>query len=78
MDPVHVLSADWEVNIAPLGEESKNIKMGAQLTDEEIIEYTKLFWEFREVLAWSYLDLKGIPLDITEHQIHLLLDARPI
>jgi hypothetical protein len=75
--PVHVPPADWkEVNIAPLEKEPKIIKMGTQLTDEEIVAYTKLFWEFREVLAWSYLDLKGIPPDIIEHRIHLLLDVK--
>jgi hypothetical protein len=78
-DPVHVPPADWkEVNIAPPGEEPKIIKMGSQLTDEETVAYAKLFWEFREVLAWSYLDLKGIPPDITEHRIHLLPDVKPV
>jgi hypothetical protein len=78
-DPVHVPPADWkEVNIAPPSEEPKNIKMGSQLSAEEIVEYSKLFWEFREVLAWSYLDLKGIPPEITEHKILLVPDAKPI
>lgn len=40
--------------------------------NKEIIKYTKLFWEFREVLVWSYLDLKEIPPNITKHRIHLL------
>jgi hypothetical protein len=78
-DPVHVPPADWkEVNIAPPGKEPKNIKMGSQLSAEEIVEYSKLFWEFREVLAWSYLDLKGIPPKITEHKILLVPDAKLI
>jgi hypothetical protein len=56
-DPVHVPLADWkEVNIASPEEEPKIIKMGSQLSTKEIVEYSKLFWEFREVLAWSYLD----------------------
>ena len=77
-DPVHVPLVDWkEVNITPPGEEPKNIKMGSQLSAEEIVVYSKLFWEFRKVLAWSYLDLKGIPLEITEHKI-LVPDAKPI
>jgi hypothetical protein len=76
---LNIPPADWkEVNIAPPGEEPKNIKMGSQLCAEEIVEYSKLFWEFREVLAWSYLDLKGIPLEITEHKILLVPDAKPI
>ena len=49
-DLVHVPPTDWkEINIASPGEEPKNIKMGFQFSAKEIVEYSKLLWEFREV-----------------------------
>ena len=50
--------------------------MGSQLSVEEIVEYSKLLWDFKEILSRSYLDLKGIPLKIMEHKILLVPDAK--
>ncbi len=31
----------------------------------------KLLWEYKDVFAWTYKDLKGIPSKLTQHQIEL-------
>jgi hypothetical protein len=30
-----------------------------------------LFKEFKDVFAWTYKDMKGIPLELTQHKIKL-------
>jgi hypothetical protein len=34
----------------------KNVKIGAQCTDEEKLKFTKLLHELQDVFAWSYED----------------------
>jgi hypothetical protein len=36
--------------------------------DNQLIELLK---EFKDIFAWTYKDLKGIPLDVPQHQIEL-------
>jgi hypothetical protein len=38
----------------------------------------KLLINYHDVFAWSYKDLKGIPKEICEHKIELVVDAQPI
>jgi hypothetical protein len=33
---------------------------------------------FKDIFAWTYKNLKGIPLDITQHQIELNTSIPPI
>ncbi len=35
------------------------------------IQLVKLLKEFKDISAWSYEDLKGLPLEIAQHQIEL-------
>ena len=70
---------DWkEINLALEDEEPKMIKIGSQLTDEEVQQYKDLMLEFIDVFAWSYTDLKGMPLEIVQHTIPLFPDTKPI
>lgn len=75
----HVAKEDWKfVTVEFEGEEPRQMKMGSQLEDEEIKAYCELVREYREVFAWSYKELKGIPLEIVEHRIPLMIGAVPI
>jgi hypothetical protein len=34
--------------------------------------------EYKDVFAWSYKELKGIPTEACEHKIELMVNAQPI
>ncbi len=34
--------------------------------------------EYRQVFAWSYKELKGIPKEVCEHKIELMVNLQPI
>ena len=70
-------SETTQVNIATLGEESKMLKVGAQFSLEEMGEYRQLFIKFRDIFAWSYEDLKGVPPSVAMHSISLVPGAIP-
>ena len=76
---IDVRPFDWkEFKLAPLDEEPKMIKVDNQLTDKEIQQYKDLIFDFIDVFSWSYIDLKGMPLEIIQHIIPLFLDAKLI
>ena len=54
------------------------MKMGSQLGEEEIKEYSELVDEYSDTFAWSYDELKGILREMMEHRIPLIPGARPI
>jgi hypothetical protein len=56
----------------------ENIHIGKDCSPEEILIYTELFKEFRDVFAWSYEEMSGIDPHIVEHDIRTYLDAKPI
>ena len=61
----HAHHEDWKlVDVAFKGEEPKMIKVGVQLSDEEVVAYMALVMEYRDVFAWSYQELKGVPNEI--------------
>jgi hypothetical protein len=56
----------------------ENVHIGAYCSPEEILIYTELFKEFRDVFAWSYEEMLGINRRIVEHDIKTHLDAKPV
>jgi len=36
-----------------------------------VLELEQLLKEFKDVCAWTYKDLKGIPLELAQHKIEL-------
>jgi hypothetical protein len=56
----------------------ENVHIGASCSPEEIVTYTALFKEFRDVFAWSYEEMPGIDLAIVVHEIKMYLGAKPI
>ena len=45
------------------------IKIGSTLNEKEKKDLQELLMEFQEVFAWSYEDMPGIDLEITQHHI---------
>ena len=56
----------------------RQMKMGSQLGEEEIKEYSELVDEFYDTFAWSYDKLKRIPREMVKHRILLIPGARSI
>jgi hypothetical protein len=50
-------------------ESPKIIKLGAQCSDEEKVEFTELLRDFQYVFAWSYKDIHGFFLALIQHVI---------
>jgi hypothetical protein len=47
----------------------ENVHIGASCSPEEIVTYTALFKEFRDIFAWSYEEMPGIDPTIVVHEI---------
>ena len=65
------------LNLALEGEPDKIVYVGAQLDIDQVEKLRRLLMKYRDVLAWNYTDLKGIPPHITQHTIPLIEGARP-
>lgn len=50
--------------------------MGDYWNKRTVVEVQAPFKEFKDVFAWSYKDLKGIPLEIGVHHIDLIEGAK--
>jgi hypothetical protein len=47
------------------------VKINAQLETSKVLEVEQLLKELKDVFAWTYKDLKGIPLKLAQHLIEL-------
>ena len=56
----------------------ENVYIGADCSQDEIREYTKLFKEFCDVFAWFYDEMPGIDPQIVEHEIKTYPNAKPV
>jgi hypothetical protein len=56
----------------------ENVHIGASCSPDEIITYTSLFKEFRDIFAWSYEEMPGINPAIVVHEIKTYPGAKPI
>jgi hypothetical protein len=56
----------------------ENVHIGASCSPDEIVTYTSLFKEFRDIFSWSYEEMSGIDPEIVIHEIKTYLDAKPI
>lgn len=78
-EQLHANLKDWqELDVSYEGEEPRLIKVGAQLTPKELESYRALVIEYRDIFAWSYSDLKGIPPGLVQHTIPLIPGATAI
>jgi hypothetical protein len=56
----------------------ENVHIGASCSPEEIVTYTSLFKEFRDIFAWSYEEMSGIDPSIVVHEIKTYPGAKPV
>jgi hypothetical protein len=54
----------------------ENINLGVNCTPNEVVSYTALFKEFRDVFAWSYEEMPGIDPSIVVHEIKSYPDVK--
>jgi len=47
------------------------VKINARLEISKMLKMEQLLKEFKDVFAWTYKDLKGIPLELAQHKIKL-------
>jgi hypothetical protein len=47
------------------------VKINAQLKIGKVLELEKMLKDFKDVFAWTYKDLKGIPPKLAQHKIEL-------
>ncbi len=53
------------------------MKINAQLEIGKVLEVEQLLKEFKDVFAWTYKDIKGIPLKLAQHWIELDITIQP-
>jgi hypothetical protein len=56
----------------------ENVHIGASCSSDEIVTYTSLFKEFRDIFAWSYEEMPGIDPAIVVHEIKTYPGAKPV
>jgi hypothetical protein len=56
----------------------ENVHIRTSCSSNEVITYTSLFKEFRDIFAWSYEEMSGINPEIVIHEIKTYPDAKPI
>ncbi len=65
------LTEDQQLMKLNLGIDAKPhmVKINAQLEISKVLEMEQLLNELKDVFAWTYKDLKGIPLELAQHRI---------
>jgi hypothetical protein len=56
----------------------ENFHIGASCSPDEIITYTSLFKDCRDIFAWSYEEMPGIDPSIVVHEIKTYHGAKPV
>jgi len=56
--------------------EPKKVLINAILPSVFQTQIKNVLMEYRDVFAWSYKELKGIPRKICEHKIELMVNAQ--
>jgi hypothetical protein len=51
--------------------EPQMMKINAQLETGKVVEMEQLLRKFKDVFAWTYKDLNGIPPKLAQHKIEL-------
>jgi hypothetical protein len=53
------------------------VKINTHLETCKVLEVEHLLKEFKYVFAWTYKDLKRIPLELTQHRIEVDITTLP-
>ena len=72
------ISSTIPINISRDLGRVENVYIGEECSHAEILEYTELFKEFRDIFAWSYNEMPGIDPCIAEHEIKTYPNAKPV
>ncbi|MCO5602784.1 hypothetical protein L7F22_056922 [Adiantum nelumboides] len=67
-----------EIELAEPGEESKPVFIAQDLTEMEEAVLKELLKEFKDIFAWTYHDMKGIPPSVVQHTIPMISTAKPV
>ena len=65
-----------EIELAKPGEESKPVFIAQDLTPVEEEALKMLLKEFRDIFAWTYHDMKGVPPSVVQHTIPIISNAK--
>jgi len=66
----------YEVINLGMEAEPKNVNLGTECSPSEKVAFITLFYEFKDVFAWSYSNLKTYDTRIIQHVIPLNPDAK--
>ena len=72
------ISPTIQVNILNKHGTVEEISLGTACSHNEVTSYTALFQEYRDIFAWSYLEMPYISPVIVEQYIDTWLDTQPI
>jgi hypothetical protein len=72
------ISPTIKINISIKNGIIKEIIIGAACTPQEITAYKALFQEYRDIFAWSYMEMSGLDPSIVEHRIDTWPDITPV
>ncbi|MCO5569648.1 hypothetical protein L7F22_023364 [Adiantum nelumboides] len=67
-----------EIELAEPGKESKPVFIAQNLTEVEEAVLKELLKEFKDVFAWTYHDMKGVPPSVVQHTIPMISNAKPL
>ncbi|MCO5606025.1 hypothetical protein L7F22_060212 [Adiantum nelumboides] len=67
-----------EIQLAKLGEESKPVFIAQDLTEVEEALLKELLKEFKDIFAWTYHDMKGVPPSVLQHTIPMISTAKSV
>jgi dTDP-4-amino-4,6-dideoxygalactose transaminase len=54
-----------------IGANPQMVKINAWLEISKMMEVEQMLKEFKNIFAWTYKDLKGIPPELAQHRIEL-------
>ncbi|MCO5609287.1 hypothetical protein L7F22_063513 [Adiantum nelumboides] len=67
-----------EIELAEPDEESKSVFIAQDLTEIEEAVLKELLKELKDIFAWTYHDMKGVPPLMVQHTIPLSSTAKPM
>ena len=65
------ISSTIPMNISHNPSIIENVYIGAECFHAEILEYTDLFKEFRDIFSWSYDEMPGIDPELSNMRLRL-------
>lgn len=66
-----------EINLGT-EEEPRMVRVGKDIEEKYEKKLIQLLKSYKDVFAWTYEDMKGIPPHICEHKIEIEPDAKPV